>query len=66
MLFEGGLRLVKNVYCKLQGNHKNVFKRTMLDMLREQMKLDHTKCSIKNNGSRKKGAKEETKTKCHE
>lgn len=61
VLFKGGLRLVKNIYCELQDNHKNVFKRSILDMLREQMKLDHIKCSIKNRGGRKRGTKEETK-----
>lgn len=51
-LFEGVLGLVKNLCCKLQGNNKNVSKRSIVDVLREEMILDHIKCSIKNRGGR--------------
>lgn len=35
MLFEGGPRLVKNMYCKLQGINKT-FPKSITAMLREE------------------------------
>lgn len=45
LLFKSGLLLVKNVYCKLQGN--NYIFKILLDVVREDTKWIHKNAQIK-------------------
>lgn len=57
---EGGPGLVANVHCKLEDNHWEKIKRSIIDTLRKERKQNYIKCSNKNKkGERGKRQKRE-------
>ena len=63
MLFESELRLVVNVYCETEVSHKKFFKRNVIDILREERKQNHAKCSVKTSEENTKERQTETSSK---
>lgn len=47
MLFESGPGLVVNAYCKSGATAEYLFRRSIIDMLKEGIKWHHVKCSAK-------------------
>lgn len=63
MLFESELGLVVNVYCETEVSHKKFFKRNVIDILREERKQNHAKCSVKTSEENTKERQTETSSK---
>ena len=63
MLFENGLRSLKIYIKNYRATTKNIFKRSIIGMLREKRKWNHIKCSIKAREGRKIGDRLKKKTK---
>ena len=53
MLFESGPGLVVNAYCNSRATAKYLFKRSIIDMLKEGIKWYHVKCSAKTREGKK-------------
>ena len=47
LLFEGDLKLLKNVLCKTLVHLMKNLRKEVNDLSREEIKWDNTKCSIK-------------------
>lgn len=63
MLLESELGLVVNVYCEIEVSHKKVFKTNVIDILREERKQNHAKCSVKTREENTKERQTETSNK---